>query len=71
MQDNFTRVTKKLKMSSKLKITLILSICMRQKNGDEVPRTKKYVQSGTKKTPSPENGYNFFFGFKSLCICKE
>ncbi len=29
------------------------------------------VQSGTKKTPSPENGYTFFFGFKSLCICKE
>jgi hypothetical protein len=28
-------------MSINLKIALILSICMRQKNGDEVPRTGK------------------------------
>ena len=31
-------------MSINLKITPILSICMRQKNGDKVPRTgKKYI----------------------------
>jgi hypothetical protein len=33
----FTRY-KKLKMSINLKIALILSICMRQNIGDEVPR---------------------------------
>ena len=33
--------------------------------------TLKDIQSGTKKTPPPENGYTFFFGFKSLSICKE
>jgi len=48
--------------NAKSRVLIILS---------QIKNTSKNIQSGTKKTPSPENEYTFFFGFKSLCICKE